>query len=267
MAAEYRIAVPSHRRSEMFKSKTLAYLQQTNVDMSRVDVFLSDEQDAEEYGDLPANVLVTQAKDVTEKFNFIHYNYPKGTNVFVMEDDVELIEGLGGNEKRVLQDLDAMVSRGFEEIPLGGLWGVAPHSNAFFFSGKVKHGLMLVVAHAFGFVSTHDDYLAVTQRGKSDYERTCRYFVKYGEVIRLDSYGCKTNSYTQVGGMQSQHSRSERAAFEQAACDYLVASFPALINHNPKKKSLFAELRFNRTCTVLSRELRAHHENYEATRG
>ena len=244
----YHIAIPSHRRWEIFKEKTLAYLQRTNVDMARVTVFLSDSEDMQAYNDCPISVkcVETGAKNVTEKFNAIHDFYEKGEEVFVMEDDISLILGLGGNEKMELHDLHQLITKGFERIPLGGLWGLAPHDNSFFFSMKEKEGLMLVVAHAFGFVSTQNPELAVTQIAKSDYERTLRYFVKYGSVHRLDWVGAKTKSYTQKGGMQSDHSREERYAHERDAVDYMCKMWPHFVSENVKKKSIFPELNLSR---------------------
>lgn len=247
----YNIAIPSHRRPGILCEKTLAYLRRTNVDMSRVTVFLSDDEDLQMYSKVldptPVTVLLPRPsiQNVAEKFNYIHRYYREGENVFVMEDDVTLIQGLGGNQKQELLDLEDLLKEGFSRLGFGGIWGVAPHDNSFFFSMKAKEGLFLVVAHAFGFVSTRDPALEVTQLGKGDYERTLRYFTKYGSVHRMDWVGAKTKSYTQEGGMQSDHSRDERRVLEEKACAYLVHRYPDFIRRNLKKKSLFPELSFS----------------------
>lgn len=244
---DYAIAVPSHRRAKLFAEKTLNYLRMCGVDDGEIDIYVSDKQDVEEYK--YPSVVWTGAKNVAEKFNFIHGHYAPGTRVVVLEDDVELVDKNGP-----MYAFDDLVQRAFDEVGAGGIWGIAPHSNGFYFSGKVTRTLKLVVAHCFGFVSTNAPELEVTQLGKSDYERTCRYFTTYGEVLRMDMVGVKTTSYVQEGGMQSQHSRDERAVFERAACDYLVQRYPHLLRHNTKKKSLFAELSF-RPCKYSVAEL------------
>jgi len=258
----YSIAIPSHRRAELFEKKTLEYLRATDVDLSRVFVFVSDAADKAAYEARGLGVRIVHERDianVTEKFNLIHDHFAPGERVVVMEDDISLVTGSKDSnaERGPLTKLHAAIVAGFDQIPHGGIWGIAPHSNSFYFSGKVTRTLKLAVAHAFGFVSTRDPWLAVTQRGKSDYERTCRYFVRYGEVIRLDYIGVKTTSYTQAGGMQSDHSRTERAAFEHASCEWLERHFPHLIEINPHKKSLFTELRFKR-CSMDRDELAAY---------
>lgn len=243
---EYQVAIPSHRRRNVLEKETLATLIKGLVEPERVTVFLSDAEDASEYqGLLPANqLIVTGAKNLTDKFNIIHRHYEPGTRVFVMEDDVQLIYGSGkANDGRPLDDVNSMVKRGFEACG-GGLWGIVPHNNAFFFGGGVSQSLKLIVAHAFGFVSTHDKWLEVEQPSKTDYERTCRYWVRYGAVTRLDNYGAKTKSYTRPGGMQSDLTKGERADAEEQSVHNLVQRFPHLLERKVKKTSPFAEMRF-----------------------
>lgn len=241
---EYQIAIPTHRRPDILRDQTLATLAEGGADMSRVKLFLSDAEDAELYRTFP-NHVITGAKNVTEKFNAIHGHYQEGTRVFVMEDDVRLVQGSGKkNDGRPVEDVEEMIRKGFEAVGDEGLWGVVPHDNAFYFGGQVTETLKLIVAHAFGFVATGDPWLAVTQIGKSDYERTCRYWVKYRRVVRLDTYGVKTKSYTQVGGMQSDMDKDQRRAAEAKSCEYLLQRFPHLLASKVKKTSPFPELRF-----------------------
>lgn len=239
---EYELAIVSHRRADILKAQTLAYLQGTDVDLSRVSVLVSDDQDMLDYKDLPVEVIKTDMTCIRDKFNWLHFHYEPKTRVFVMEDDITII----GKDKKPVQSLDRLIQEGFHAVGMRGIFGLAPHSNTFYMSGKVTRTLKLVVAHAFGFVSTHDPALEVSSMSKTDYERTCRYFSSYGEVVRLDSYGVKTNSYTQKGGMQSQYSREERERLERESCEYIVRTWPHLIEHNLTKKSLFPELSFKK---------------------
>ena len=270
----FRIAVPSHRRADIFERKTLAMLTGSNVDMADVTIFLSDDHDARAYEKLPLNgarLEVVGGKTVADKFNAIHDWFDEGDRVFVVEDDITIVQGLAPNTnaKIVCEDLNGLMRVGFSQIPNGGIFGIAPHDNAFFFSGKVSDTLKLVVAHAFGFVATNDDWLKVSQTAKTDYERTCRYFVRYGRTVRVDSYGVRTKSYTQPGGMQSDHTRDERAMLETDACAYLVQRFPHLVRFNTRKKSLFPELSFapcSWPCDALLTTQRAIESAYGETR-
>jgi len=265
------VAIPSHRRAELLVERTLAYLETTDVPICMVTVFVSDAEDlnayteaCKRYVEKGLSIQCTGTKGATAKFNAIHGAYLPGERVFVIEDDIDLIEGLEpkANKKRPLTALDAVITRGFSEIPLGGIWGVAPHDNAFYFSGKAKHGLFLVVAHAFGFVATKEPVLEVECGSKTDYERTCKYFVRYGEVVRLDWVGVRTKSYTTPGGMQAGLSRTDRAAVELLACAQLAERYPLLLEVNKSKESMFTELRFKK-CKLAPASLRAWQAEHE----
>lgn len=243
---DYQVAIPSFRRSALLMQETMQTLK--NIEKERITVFVSDLEDHAAYRKvLPEEVriVITNARNATEKFNAIHYAYTQGTKVFVIEDDIQLVYGSGKvNDGRPLEDVHSMIVRGFEAIGDEGIWGIVPHSNAFYFSGGVTTTLKLIVAHAFGFISTGDKWLECTQPSKTDYERTCRYFVRYGKVTRLDNYGAKTKSYTAKGGMQANHTKDQRAALEEQAVAALVERFPLLLQRKHKKTSPFAEMRF-----------------------
>ncbi len=243
---DYQVAIPSFRRSALLMQETMQTLR--NVEKERITVFVSDAEDIAAYKKvLPEGVTLvnTGAKNATEKFNAIHYHYAQGTRVFCIEDDIQLVHGSGKtNDGKPLEDVHSMIVKGFEADRVGGIWGIVPHSNAFYFSGGVSHTLKLIVAHAFGFTSTGDKWLACTQPSKTDYERTCRYWVRYGEVTRLENYGAKTKSYTMRGGMQADYTKEVRWALEEQSVAGLTSRFPLLLTRKEKKTSPFSEMRF-----------------------
>ncbi len=256
---EYVVAIPSHRRSVIFAKRTLKYLRTTNLDLDKITLFLSDEEDTEAYEMWDLRTVIAPGKNATDKFNAIHYHYPVGTRVFVMEDDIHNLcyrDDHGTPKRTWVSDLDGMIVESFHELE-GGLWGINPSDSTHYTTmwtelsptkpdGKkfqFSRKLNIIVAHAFGFVSTQDSELAVSEASKTDYERSCLYFERYGEVLRRFDVGVKTKSYVNDGGMQSDHTRKERRELEDKACDNLVARFPELLDHNFNKESIFSELR------------------------
>lgn len=257
------IAIPTHRRAKTLVDKTLALLKRTGADMSTVTLFVSDEKDLEDYTHIPLKIVLTGARNVVEKFNYIHNFYPVGTEVVVLEDDIEdLVYGEGTNEKQEFTDFPMMCQIGFSHIKGGGIWGVVPHHNTFFMKKRVKDDFCLVVAHCFGFISTQDERLMVTQLTKSDYERSILYYIMYGRTVRIDFVGVKTKSYTAEGGMQSDYTQIKRYAIEKECCTYLVKRYPHLVQKNVKKteSSMFPELTLKRngyTASQLQKAQRA----------
>ena len=47
----FRVAIPSISRAETITKKTLNYLKQTDIDMSKVDIFLSNPNEKQAYED------------------------------------------------------------------------------------------------------------------------------------------------------------------------------------------------------------------------
>ena len=247
----YKIAIPSYQRSQLIKDRTLSYLAKCGADMSEVYVFTSNVEESIAYEHSLQGVgcnIVCPTKpilNVTEKFNFLHTYFKEGTNVFVMEDDIKTLVRLGKSGcKPVAQENLAFVDKGFEYCMKAGtkLFGIIPHNNAFYMKFDVSTNLKLIVAHAYGFISDHSKDLLVTQIGKSDYERSILYYLKFGSIIRFNNIGVTTSSYTTEGGMD----HNGRDIHEKESCDYLVRRYPHFIKHNEKKKSMYSELSFIR---------------------
>ena len=231
------IAIASHRRSKIFEEKTLSFLLRTGVKRESITVFVSDQQDVDDYSFLKIKIINTNAKNIKEKFNFIHFYYDIGEEVVALEDDIEdIVSGSGTNEKGEVKDFYDICKKGFSHIPMGGIWGIVPHHNTFFFNPKVTQELKIVAAYVFGFISTKDPRLSVTQESKHDYERTILYYIRYGETIRLDFAGVKTNNYKNAGGLNFDYGGNvKRYQKEKEACIYLVKKYPHLIKMNVKK--------------------------------
>lgn len=244
------VAIPTHRRPQAILKYALRQLRASGFRSEDVHLFLSDAEDERMYRDSGASTghtvhLCEQARSATDKFNAIHDAFPAGTQVLVMEDDVVAIAGVAGqNVKREAEDLRELATLGFS-LARGGLWGVTPHDNAFMYQKAVSYGLNLVVAHLFGFTASGDSRLRVTQRSKTDYERTLLYWLRDGHVCRVPGYGVKAaSSYTLAGGMQADMDKAARAAAEAEAVRYLTTRYHHLCEPKQKASSPFAEMRF-----------------------
>lgn len=247
----YVIAIPSHRRSTTILQHSLAQLRESDV-RADVHLFLSDAQDADEYASSGATHgctvhVCTGALNATDKFNAIHDAFEPGTRVFVIEDDVRIVEGKRGQNKRSEPtSLHRAITEGFEaagEL----LWGIAPHDNAYFFDTKYTRTLKLVVAHAFGFTASQDPGLLVTQPSKTDFERTLLYWNRDGAVVRAPHLGVRAKaSYRLEGGMQANYTHDARAAAEEEAVAYLTHRYAHLCRRKEKASSPYPEIGFRR---------------------
>lgn len=229
------------------KDKTLQYLRDCGIKDEEIHIFVSNVDEADKYKDHvgECNIIVpgVPIETVTEKFNFIHNYFGDGEKVFVMEDDIKELVVMNPKTKKVskLTDL-SFIERGFQfcEKAQTKLFGIIPHNNGFYMQYKVSSKLKFCVAHAYGFIAERCKETEVTQIGKSDYERTILYFLKYGSIVRFNYIGVTTASYTTEGGMDKE----DRAQHEVDSCNYLVRRYPHFIRHNTKKESMYKELSF-----------------------
>lgn len=237
-----KYAIPSFRRHDIIKSRTLNMLEMNAVDPRDVYIFVSDEEDFMKYYDLQKfgyNLIYKMPlANVIEKFNFIHHYFDRGERVVFIEDDIEALKMKGDvNKLEPFQALKSMAQNCFDVCEKNGtkLWGISSNANPFYMKNSLAVGFKFIVANLFGFISTKDSFLKISQHCKSDYERTILYYIKYGKVVRMDGVCAITKNYKTMGGLQDMTNRAE---LEMEACKYLVKRFPHLVEMNEKKSGI-----------------------------
>lgn len=243
-------AIPSHRRSDTITGKTLWMLESQWVEKRDITIFLSDHTDMVYYNAIQSrgySCVNTNTKNVVDKFNAIHRFYPVGSRVVFVEDDIESLKQKGDGKNELLDFTalkpTAMQLFDFCETKGTALWGISSNANPFYMKKDgLSYGFKFIVANLFGFISTSDKFLEISQQMKSDYERTLLYFVRYGGVFRADGICAITKNYKNVGGLQDLAQRGE---LEALACKNLVRRFPHLVQINEKKSliSKYMELK------------------------
>lgn len=239
----YEIAIPSYQRPETLVRKTLTYLRSTNVDLKRVTVFLANKKELASYKLSVKNIkLVIGQPTLRAQRRFIANYYKPGTFVFNIDDDISGIFYAPNPKKlEIVKDLNSLITTGFG-ICLRNktkLWGLAASCNPFFIYGKgVSTDLKFIIGAAFGVISERDKSLWPTVLVKDDYERSIKYFLKYGSVIRFGGYSMKNNIYKEPGGLQTFRTKE----ISQQDTNYLFKTYPTLVKLNPNRKTGHAEI-------------------------
>ena len=210
---DYRIAIPSYKRSKTINEKTIAYLKRTDINLDLVDVFISDENEYDLYK------------------NNVDVNIIKGKI------------GCGGNKKTLLEikDLNLMIKENFE-ISLSknnNLWGIYPVHNAFFMKTNISFGLKYVIGCFYGVVNNHKKHAFVELEDKEDFERTIKYFLNDKGVTRFNYIAPNTVYYKEAGGMQETRTK-ERV---KSSALILAKKYPSLCKVFISKKGYY-EIRF-----------------------
>jgi hypothetical protein len=202
----FSIAIPSLGRPDKIMKNTIAMLQTHHIDLSRVTVFcVADEYD-QYRAVLPSDVtLVVGVRGIVAQRQFIVDYYPEDTLLLCCDDDLADIDGIDGS---LADFVDAAFADLFTHNAY--LFGIHPCWNAFFRKNNQRFSLNLafIIGTFYGIRVRHSNDLKTTValNEKEDCERTLRYFIKDGCVIRYGQVGVKTKQFA-VGGLGTLKAR------------------------------------------------------------
>tara|TARA_Y100001937_G_scaffold95156_1_gene129171 strand:- start:2549 stop:3319 length:771 start_codon:yes stop_codon:yes gene_type:complete len=245
----FRVAIPSISRAETITKKTLNYLKQTDINMSKVDIFLSNPNEEQSYREnlksYPVNIIVSNTKHVNTQRNFIVDYYKEDELILGIDDDIDLV-AMKVDDKNTIQlnSLIEFVENAFA-ISLDkkiDMWGVNPVINPYFMKNNVTFNLKYIVACFYGWRNNHDEKAYVStnpEYGKEDFERSIRYYIADGGVTRFNYVAPKTKYYSEKGGIQNYRT----VEYEETAVKWLLETFPMYCKRNTKSKGKYPEVR------------------------
>jgi len=234
---EYRIAIPSYKREQTIKEKTLNYvLEACKINPSIVDVFVADKEEKLVYEKslegLGVNIILGVPTLMAQR-NFITNYYEEGKFILNIDDDVEGVYIKSGKGTILFTDLEELVKEGFTECRKNKtkLFGICAVNNGFYMDYKVSTNLKYIVGCFWGQVIDKHKSLEITLEDKEDYERTIKYFNRFKKVVRLNMYAPKTAYYKEPGGMQV--TRTDERVTDSAI--YLINKYPMYCSINTTK--------------------------------
>ena len=183
--------------------------------------------------------------------------FPEGQYIFYMDDDIYKvydtvntsgdIKNKKGNKQVPLKSLKAFIDQAFKLSEKSGItnWGVYPVNNPFFMKPRtndirdyVGTNLCYIIGFMTGVINNRKAEVR-TVDDKEDYERSIKYYLKDGGVLRFNNVTCYTKCYKEPGGMQVE--RTKKRIHDSAV--YLTDVYPELCTLNTTKKSGFTEVR------------------------
>lgn len=244
---DYKVAIPSYKRAETLKEKTLSLLTRHSIDPEKVTIFVADEDEKQKYQqtlkDTPYNNIVVGIVGMGAIRRFIQNYYPEGTYVMNFDDDLsECMKKIDDKTMVPVDNLEEeVILKGFKacEEHSSYLFGVYAAANPMFMNLRTSVGLYYCIGSCWGLITRHDKELSVTLDDKEDFERTLQHYVKDGKVVRLDNITVKSKYYTEDGGMQV--TRTTDRIYDSAV--NLTERFPDLCTMYIRKTTQHAELR------------------------
>lgn len=255
---DYVIAIPSYKRDSILNKKTLSVLNNYNIPKSKIYVFVANNDEHKKYSDTldPENYghLIIGKKGIKEIRNFMANYFDENQKIVYMDDDIgriwECVNSINPYDKKnnktiELSCLDTFLRKAFKESLKTGYsnWGVYPRDNPYFMkptshSDHLSKDLKFLIGFLTG-VTNNKKAEVRTISDKEDYERTIKYYLKDGGVLRFNNISCYTRCYKVPGGIQADRKKevSERNA------NILINKYPNLVSINNGRNSPFVEIR------------------------
>jgi len=249
---DYVIAIPSYKRAETLRDKSLTLLKEYSIDKKKIDIFVANSEEKEIYEKTldpnTYNKIIVGVPKIGPQRNFISDYYSIGKPVIEMDDDIKgFIEysARGKNNEKPLSKpngLETMIQKGFNECKKHNLrlWGIYPTPNGYFMDKKIDTDLRFIIGCFNGMFNPGTKEVKLKlEMDKEDYERSIRFYIRDGGVIRMREYAPKTSYYTEKGG--NQEFRTKKTVMDGAR--WIVKEFPDYASLNLTKKSGYAEVR------------------------
>jgi hypothetical protein len=244
---DYVICVPSYKRAELCNEKTLQMLKDNHIPAKKVFVYVADKEEYEEYIKVldksKYNKLVVGIKGLVPQRQFIMEQFPAGKHIVFFDDDVSKID-LTMSSITKGKSLDSFFKHAFKECHKNKsyIWGVYPVYNPFFRKGRpeMTTALTYIVGAFYGIINRPKlkaIELTITKENgqKEDVERTLKYFVEDGIVLRFNRVGFMTKYYGKSGGLGTFEARLKPM---KEASEKLLKMYPEYGTISTKKAGM-----------------------------
>jgi len=244
---DYVIAIPSYKRVETLRDKTLALLQKYKIPASKIHIFVATKEEEAAYKVLDpktyGKIVVGKLKIGPQRMEIMRY-FPVGKPLVQIDDDVSAFieyDAKAKRHERPLKDLDATIRRGFRLCKEEGCsyWGIYPTANGFFMKPGHTTDLRFIIGVMTGCFNPGAAMKIHLESFKEDYERTLKFYEKDGAVVRMNDVAPKTSYYTEKGG--AEEFRDWRPMEEEAK--WLENAWPELVKIRWIKREKYSKTR------------------------
>ena len=258
---DYILAIPSYKRHETLKKKTLRVLKEYNIPKQKIYVFVANQSEYDLYNETldknSYNKLVVGKPGIKEIRNFMANYFNEGQKIVYMDDDIGKVwqckndvEPYDKKNNKVYKmvSLKKFFDQAFKLSEKTGFhnWGVYPRDNPYFMkptnkrnplNNYVSQDLKFLIGFMTGVINNREAELR-TIGDKEDYERTIKYYLKDGGVLRFNNVSCYTRCYKVAGGIQA----TRKIEDSNKNANILIKRYPNLVSVNNGRNSPFVEI-------------------------
>lgn len=228
---KYQVVIPSYDRVEKLQSATLLVLKNGGVPKNNITIFVANKEQQALYKEHFSDyTIVVGVIGLQKQLQFINEYYKNGEYIIKIDDDIDGIFVLDGKKIRPVKSLPALFQVGYEEMEKHNafLWGPNRSTNPRFMNHRVTDRFNFIQGGMYGYINRHDTDLRLTPSLPllEDVERTIKYWLKDGVVIRLNDI-CYKTKFGGVGGLQTTN--PERKAETKKQAEEMFRKYPNLI--------------------------------------
>tara|TARA_R110000823_G_C15757901_1_gene482653 strand:- start:20 stop:754 length:735 start_codon:yes stop_codon:yes gene_type:complete len=196
-------AIPTYKRYDVLKEKTLSLLKRNKVSIEDIYIFVANKSEKMLYQDSLGkdyNCIIGVLK-IYKQRNFISNYFPVGEKIVYLDDDITEITELGNKKLKPIKNFKTFINDAFAECEEHNLfiWGIYPVDNHFFMRNVITYDLRFIAGGFYGVINRHSKDLKLWIDEKEDVLKSLQFFVKDGGVVRYNFIGMKTKNYAKGG--------------------------------------------------------------------
>lgn len=235
----YKIAIPSYKRSDIIQEKTLNYLKECGIPSNIIDVFVANKEEYEIYKEnVPSNLynkLIIGQLGYNNIKNYITQYYPDKTHIIHFDDDITELQVLNKDKLNKYTGLDKLFKYGFHLLKKynTNLLGFNGHNNPYFMSNTLNKGLYFCIGAC--YLTINDKNIHLQFPDFTDYELNIQSYLKNKHILRLNNISIKTNYDNLKGGTTTY--RTDK--LKKQIINELTTKYHDYIHHKPKKDNYY----------------------------
>lgn len=193
-----KYVIPSYKRADILKNKTLKYLERHNVKKTDIYIIVRNDDDGYDiFSDY--NIVKTDVKGIGRTHNFVTEYFEEGEWICEIDDDLtDMIDTENKSIDNFIEVIDDMKERiSLRGYSYGGFYSTP---NPFFMK-NIKDEYTYDLRYMLGLIRVRrirKDIILETNYAE-DFENCILYYIRDGGIVKQNYIAGKTNNYANGG--------------------------------------------------------------------
>ena len=249
MTFNFEIAIPSYKRPDILREKTLKWLMEQGVYSHQILIFLRDKEEQKIYEESIGKAFrfhITGQTGIDSTRNYLREYYQESEldGVLFMDDDIENINDMGNTIHQPFLNLveDFFIETLKRKLRL---FSINLCNNPFYMKDQITTTLRYCCGGFQGLIIDKSKPTIFCDVGHfEDFQFTMEHFLQDGGVVRFDRYGITTKNYEKKGGIcENLGGLEARQKEAEVNAKYLVERYEGMCRI--KMKKIGYDLRLN----------------------